>query len=298
MIPAQFHKGAGLMGTVESAKVVETVVKLYVSSGYSTRRIAQDLDIDRQRVEHILHREGIEVAQRGAGRNRPLKIECPISESALRYLYVDLQMSSVEIGRALGISDRFLRSRMKLWGIERRTRGKWNRTDRVDVELQDLRDLYLHKEWAASSVGEELGVSGNQILRSAHSSGLPVRAGGSHRPPEYFDIQLIEALYDDEQVSCALVAFGIPAVREPGPIWHRFPKPVELNKEVLQTLYTDCGLSCFHIELVTGVAAPTVLNRLEDLGIVRRGRGGRSPFMQRWRARQRPRKDTTTKTTT
>lgn len=286
------------MSAVESSKIVSAVAKLYLESGYSTRRIAQELNVDRQRVEQILHRQGIKVAQRGAGRNRPLRIESPISESALQYLYVDLQMSSVEIGRALGISDRFLRSRMKLWGIERRTRGKWNRTDRVDVELQDLRDLYLHKEWAASSVGEELGVSGNQVLRSAHSSGLPVRAGGSHRPQEYFDIQLIEALYDDEQVSCALDAFGIRAVREPGPIWHRFPKPVELNKEILETLYIDCGLSCFHIELVTGVAAPTVLNRLEDHGIVRRGRGGRSPFMRRWRSRQRPVEGATSKTTT
>lgn len=274
------------MSTVGSSKVDKAVVRLYVESGYSTRRISQDLGIDRQRVAKILHLEGIAVAHKGAGRKRPLRVSSPISESALRYLYVDLRMSSVDIGRALGVSDRFLRSRMKLWGIERRTRGMWNRTDRTNVDVQDLRDLYLHKEWAASAVGEELGVSGNLVLRSAHASGLPVRAGGSHRTPEHFDIQLIEALYDDEEVSATLVAWGIPAVREPGPIWQRFPVPMVLSEEILRSLYTQCGLSCFHIELVTGVATPTVLHRLDDYGIVRRGRGGRSPFMRRWREKQ------------
>jgi hypothetical protein len=263
------------------------IIRLYVEDGYSTRRIAETVGIDRQKVTRILRNRGITLAPRGVGRSRPLKVEGTISEATLRYLYVNGRMSSVEIGRALGISDRLVRSRLKLWGIETRTRGQWNRFDRSDVDPDDLRPLYVEKEWAASTVGDELGVSRNIVLRSAHTSGIPVRAGGSNRPSEFYDILLIEALYDDVEVSRVLMAHHIPVVRKPGPIWRRFPTAVELTEDLLSELYNDCGVSCFHIELLTGAPAPTIFRRLEDFGIERRGRGGRSPFMRRWQACQR-----------
>lgn len=258
------------------------VVRLYREEGLSTRRIADAVGVDRGRVCRILKREGVHVTPRGAGRKRPLRVNDSISESALRYLYVNLQMSSVEIGRALGISDRFLRSRLRHWGIVSRSKGQWNRIDRDDVAREDLMRLYVEKEWAASEVGDELGVSRNIVLRSAHSSGIPVRSGGSIRPSESYDILLLEALYDDDDVSKVLVRHHIPVVREPGPIWVRFPMEVELTGQLLEDLYLDCGVSSFHIELLTGVPVPTVLRRLEEFGIERRSRGGRSPFMRRW----------------
>lgn len=140
---------------------------------------------------------------------------------------------------------------------------------------------------AASAVGEDLGVSGGIVLRSAHSGGLPVRAGGSTRPSIFFDIQLVDALYDDIEVAHILAAHNVPISREPGPIWLRFPTPVALTKGLLMDLYSECGLSCFHIELLTGVPVRTILRRLDRFGIARRGRGGRSPFIKRWRDRQR-----------
>lgn len=94
-----------------------------------------------------------------------------IGEELLRYLYINCQMSSVEIGKGLGISDRLVRSRLKLWGIETRPRGQFNRCDRGDVDPEELRRLYIEKEWPAASVGEELGMSGKIVLRSAHSGG-------------------------------------------------------------------------------------------------------------------------------
>jgi hypothetical protein len=238
-------------------------------------------------VSEILRGGGIAIAPKGAGRRRPLRVERAITEGALRYLYVNCLLSSVEIGRALGISDRLVRSRLELWGIERRTRGQWNRFDRSDVAPEEIRPLYVGKEWAAAEVGEELGVSGNIVLRSAHSGGLPVRAGGSPRPSEAYDILLIEALYEDADVSRTLVTHRVPIARDPGPLWQRFPVPVELTRDLLNDLYNQCGVSSFHIELLTGVPLPTVLRRLEQLGIERRGRGGRSPFIRRWNARQR-----------
>lgn len=263
------------------------VVRLYVDDGLSTRRIAEIVGIDRQRVCRILRSEGIALAPRGAGRRRPLKVQNTISETQLRSLYVGRQMSSVEIGRVLGVSDRFLRSRMKLWGIETRSRGQWNRFDRSDVDPADLRPLYVEKEWSASITGSELGVSGNIVLRSAHTNGIPVRAGGSTRPPESYDILLIEALYDDPGIAEVLARHHIAIVREPGPIWSRFPKAIELTEPILRDLYLGCGVSSFHIELLTGAPAATIFRRLEEFGIERRGRGGRSPFMRRWQKKRR-----------
>jgi transposase len=287
MVPAQLEKGAGGVSAVYSEALSKRIVKLYVESGYSTRRIAETVGIDRQRVTQILRERGVDLAPRGAGRRRPLKVEGMIGEELLRYLYINCQMSSVEIGKGLGVSDRLVRSRLKLWGIETRTRGQFNRFDRSDVDPEELRPLYVEKEWPAASVGEELGISGNIVLRSAHSGGLPVRAGGSHRPSEAFDIVLIDALYEDTEVSRVLVHHGVPFMREAGPLWQRFPAPVALTEELLFDLYNACGLSTFHIEILTGSPTPTILRRLEEYGINRRGRGGRSPFMRRWHAKRR-----------
>ena len=266
--------------------VIDEIVRLYCESGLSTYRIAQALEIDRQRVTHILRREGVAVVPKGAGRSRPLRVEGVVTKDELSFLYTEQRMSSVEIGRAFGLSDRFVRSRLKLWQIERRTKGGLNRYDRHDVDSEDLSRLYLEKEWAASVVGDELGTSGGIVLRSAHSSGLPVRAGGSPRPSPMYDIQLIDALYDDVDVVRALTSCNVQIVREPGPIWVRFPTPVELTDDLLTALYCECGVAIFHIELLTGAPASTVLRRLEECGIDRRGRGGRSPFMRRWHSRQ------------
>lgn len=266
--------------------VIDQIVRLYCESGLSTYRIAQALEVDRQRVAPILRREGVAVAPKGAGRSRPLRLKDVITRDELVLLYTEQRMSSVEIGRAFGLSDRFVRSRLKLWGIERRTKGGINRYDRHEVDSEDLSCLYLEKEWAASVVGDELGTSGGIVLRSAHSSGLPVRAGGSPRPSPMYDIQLIDALYDDIYVARALTSCNVKMVREPGPIWVRFPTPVELTEDLLTALYCECGLAGFHIELLTGAPTSTVLRRLEDYGIDRRGRGGRSPFMRRWHSNQ------------
>lgn len=133
------------MAINDSSELISQVVSLYSESGLSTYRIARTLQISRQRVARILRGEGVTIAIRGAGRQRPLKVDGPITEGLLRSLYIDNRLSSVDIGRAFRVSDRFVRSRLVLWGIERRTKGKWNRHDRADVGPEELRPLYLEK---------------------------------------------------------------------------------------------------------------------------------------------------------
>lgn len=264
-------------------KVVRRIVSLYCDSGLSTRRISELVHVDRQRVTRILRRSGVEVAARGFGRRRPLRVEGAVSQAVLSYLYVDCRISSVQIGRALGVSDRFVRSRLKIWGIETRTKGQWNREDRRDVDVDDLICLYLEKEWTARDVGKELGVSGAIVLRSAHSEGLPVREGAISDSTHRGDVRLLEALYADSRVLAVLEDHALPVVDSPGPLWARFPKPLTLSASLLRALYVECGLSCFHVELLTGVPMSTVYRRLKELGIERRPHGGRSPFLKRLR---------------
>jgi hypothetical protein len=98
---------------------------------------------------------------------------------------------------------------------------------------------------------------------------------------------LICALYSDAHVMAALHLHRLPSVPPGGPIWLRFPVPVDLAPAVLRDLYLGCGLSTRQVELLTGVPAMTVAQRLRKMGIALRPPGGRSPFLRRWRAEAR-----------
>jgi hypothetical protein len=270
-------------------ELVDEVVSLYVNSGLSTYRIGEKLGIDRQRVTRILHRAGIAVAPRGKSRPRPLRVEDDGAETELRRLYLDERLGTPAIGEMLGIPERRVRDRLARYGIDRRHRGGWDRTDRTSVEPDSIENLYVKKEPPAEQVGNELGVNRRIVLRAAHSYGLPVREGGTPAPDR--GIRLIEALYGDPEVISVLREHHVPLVRRPGQLWQRFPNPIPLNAELVADLYTKCGLSSFQIELVTGHPSMTILHWLEHAGIDRRRRGGRSPFLRRWRDGESSRPD-------
>lgn len=125
--------------------------------GISTYRIAEKVKLDRQRITRILRREGVTIAQRGSGRSKSLRVVDGLSEETLRDLYIDRWMSSIEIGCAFGISDRFVRSRLTLSGIDRRTRGDFDRHDRTDVssnnsEVDTSTKTWRHLTWVNNSV--------------------------------------------------------------------------------------------------------------------------------------------------
>ncbi len=262
-------------------EIVSEVVSLYVDDGLSTYRIGEQLGIDRQRVTRILHRAGVPVAPRGKSRSRPLRVEDDGTEAELRRLYLDDRLGTPAIGALLGIPERRVRDRLARYGIDRRHKGGWDRTDRTTVEPGSIEDLYVKKELPAEQVGSELGVNRRIVLRAAHSYGLPVREGGT--PSADRGIRLIEALYDDPEVISVLRSHHVPVVRRPGHLWQRFPNPIPLTAELVADLYIRCGLSSFQIELVTGHPSMTILHRLANAGIDRRKRGGQSPFLRRWR---------------
>jgi hypothetical protein len=265
---------------------LERLAHLYQCEGLSTYRIAELTGSERQRVTRILRRAGVPLRPRGAGGRRPLRrVGDPADLSeVLALLYAHGGLTSGQVGALLGIPERTIRDRLRRYGIQVRSRGRWNREDRRVVPADILLALYSGAGMTAAEVGHLLGISHNVVLRSAHSFGLAVRVGGAVPPSGPEEIELIAALYSDGLVDAALRKHKILRVRAGGPIWERFPEPIPLTRQLVGDLYWGCGVGLNHIELVTGQPAMTVRGFMRRVGMPLRHPGGRSPFMRRWRA--------------
>ncbi|HEY7431508.1 MAG TPA: hypothetical protein VH641_12350 [Streptosporangiaceae bacterium] len=269
-----------------TAALPERVIHLYTCQGLSTYRIGDISGIGRQRVTRILHRAGITVKPRGAGRPRlPRAPGSPVPDAVLADLYLAERLSSAEIEGLTGVPARSVRDRLRVYGVPMRTKGGFNREDRAAVPARLLRDLYLRRGLTAGEVGAVLGVSRRVVLRSAHDEGLPVRIGGPPPRAGPASIELIDALYADPQVRRAIARHGLPRVPPGGPLWDRFAIPFRITPELAEELYADCGLGLSQIELLTGQPSETVRKLLRAAGVALRPPGGRSPFLRRWRTR-------------
>jgi hypothetical protein len=259
---------------------------LYLCLGQSTYRIAERTGIDRQRVTRALRRAGVPLRPRGAGRLRPVHDpddrQCP--PWILRELYAGARLSSPEIAAILGMPERTVRDRLHRAGVSTRTRGGWNREDRVTVPAEVLQVLYVELGMTAAEVGQRLGLSGGTVLRSAHALGVPVRSGGAVPLTGPEEIELVSALYADPLISGVLTAHNIARVPAGGSLSQRFREPLPLTTPLVKDLYWGCGAGLNHIELLTGQAAGTVRKFMQHAGIPLRSAGGRSPFMRRWRS--------------
>jgi DNA-binding CsgD family transcriptional regulator len=262
----------------------ERIAHLYACQGLSTYKIGAMTGIGRQRVTRLRRRAGIPVKPRGAGRRRSTRDhDAERFDALMADMYLRLRMPSTQIAELTGIPGRSVRDRLRASGVPMRTRGQYNREDRIAIDPDDLAGLYLRAGLSAGEIGRLLGVSRHVVLRSAHDHGLPVRVGGPPPRRGPSEIELITALYADSQVRKVLRRHGVPHVPEAGPLWQRFPRPHRLTADLVTDLYTACGLGLHHIELVTGQPAATVTGLLRASGVPLRPPGGRTPFMRRWR---------------
>jgi hypothetical protein len=256
---------------------------LYLCRGLSTYAIGEVTGLDRQRVTRMLRRAGVPLRPRGAGRRRPLRRgDPPGLRQLLAGLYEVGRLGSPQIAAILGMPERTVRDRLRRYGIAVRTRGGWNREDRQVVPAEVLDDLYTRLGLTADEVGRRIGTSRSTVLRSAHTLGVPVRAGGIVPVPGPDEIELVEALYADPLIAAVLDARDIPRVPPGAPIWQRFPGPVPLTAPLVKDLYWGCGAGLTHIELLTGQPAMTVRGFMRRDGIPLRHPGGRTPFLRRW----------------
>ncbi len=270
---------------VPGAELPDRVRHLYACQGMSTYRIAGIVQIGRQRVTTMLHRSGVPVGSRGAGRSRPRRTALAVPDRLMRDLYLRRRLTCAQISALTGIPARTIRDRLVGAGVQMRTKGRCNREDRLEIEPSLLAFLYSRSGMSADAVGRLTGVSRKVVLRAAQDYGLPVRMGGDRAPrlgPA--QIELIEALNGDPEVRRILARHGCQAVPAGGPIWRRHPAPEHLSADLATELYESCGLATTHIELLTGQPAATVGRLLRNAGVPLRPAGGRSPFLRRWRA--------------
>lgn len=262
----------------------ERVAHLYRCQGLSTYRIAVVVGLNRQVVTRILRRAEVPIKPRGAGRRRPRRgAGVDIPDTFLADLYLRQRLTCAQISELTLIPARTVQDRLRAHGIRLRSRGKFNREDRLAVEPDVLAEMYLHAGLSSGEIGKILGVSRNVVLRTAHDHGLPVRLGGPAPRHGPADIELIDALYRDPDVQRSMARYGLPQVPPGAPIWQRFPVPVRLTQELVTELYVSCGLGLTHIELLTGQPAESVRKLLRSSDITLRSPGGRSPFLRRWR---------------
>ncbi|HEY6296692.1 MAG TPA: hypothetical protein VIX15_13590 [Streptosporangiaceae bacterium] len=263
----------------------ERLAHLYLCLGLSTYQIAELTGLDRQRVTRALHRAGVTLRPRGAGRFRPTRRrdDPPGLPQLIAELYEVARLSSRQIAALTGLPERTVRDRLRRYGVRARSRGRWNREDRRTVPTEILRDLYRRRGMTAAEVGESIGTSRNTVLRSAHALGVPVRIGGAAPVSGPGEIELVTALYDDALIASVLDAHDIARVPAGNPLWARFPEPLPLSAPLVKDLYWHCGAGLNHIELLTGQPAITVRGFMRREGIPLRHPGGRSPFLRRWR---------------
>jgi len=279
--------GSGCPQDIPRAILPERIVHLYGCRGLSTYRIAAVVGISRQRVTRTLHRAGVPVRPRGSGRRRLHRgAGAGVPTALLADLYLRHRLTCAQISELTQIPARTVQDRLRADGVRLRTRGRFNREDRLAVELEVLVEAYLRTGLTSDEVGKLLGVSRRVVLRTAHDEGMPVRMGGPAPSRGPTEIELITALYADSDVQQVLARHGMSPVPPGGPVWERFPVPARLSADLAEELYVSCGIGVHHIEVLTGQPADTVRKLLHATGVTLRPPGGRSPFMRRWRASQ------------
>jgi hypothetical protein len=171
--------------------------------------------------------------------------------------------------------------------VSRRSRGQFDREDRTPLHRDVLDRLYTEAHLPAREVAARTATSTGIVLRNAHDLGIPVRVGGPPPRGGPAEIALVDALYADPLVAAVVARHDLPFRPAGGQLWQRFPDRVPLTRAVLSDLYGEAGVAVQHIEMLTGQPAVTVLRSLRANGTAMRPPGGRSPFLQRWRERQR-----------
>lgn len=288
-VPCAYCAAGAAIGTrAANGWPPQRLAHLYLCRELSTYGIAELTGVDRQRVTRALHRAGVPLHPRGAGRFRPVRrrLDPPELPRLIVQLYETAKLSSREIAAVTGIPQRTVRDRLRRYGVRARSRGGWSREDRQMVPAEILRELYEQLGLTAAEVGTVIGASRSTVLRSAHDLGVAVRTGGAVPLSGPDEIELVAALYDDDLIASALHAHDIARVPPGRPIWARFPDPIPLTAPLVKDLYLHCGAGLNHIELLTGQPAMTVRGFMLREGIPLRHPGGRTPFLRRWRTGQ------------
>jgi hypothetical protein len=132
-------EGPGCPEDIPQAPLPERMAHLYRCQGLSTYRIAAVVGISRQRVNRALHRAGVPVKPRGSGRRRfPRGAGAAVPGKLLADLYLRHRLTSVQISELTQIPVRTVQDRLRAHGVRLRTRGRFNREDRLSIQPEVL----------------------------------------------------------------------------------------------------------------------------------------------------------------
>ena len=106
-------------------------------------------------------------------------------------------------------------------------RPRTTREHRRRLDIDTVRELYQERGWTSAEIAARLGTHVNQVLRTLHDAGVPVRRGGPRprRRPERPPLSLLASLYADPDIAAALRGHDVTPREHPGSIADRFPTP-------------------------------------------------------------------------
>ena len=256
--------------------------ELYVVEALTVREVAERFGVPHHRVIRELALAGI--ARRSRHERRPRGARAAVTDEALRELYVERGLTLRELCAVFGVSDEYLRKRLRECGLAKRPGSFVPRLARDRAEVTaDAAELY-EAGHGLREVGEALGISSSEVRELLHEAGVAVRPPGLPFAADQRHRRLLEDLYGDREVVDVLERFGV-SVQDPSQ-WSR-PSPFEvlvdlpLPEALVRELYVEVGLSGYHIGLLCGVGALSVMNRLRALGIAVRPSGRPCPWTAR-----------------
>jgi len=269
------------IGRPDGRADAERLRTLYVEQRLTTREVGAELGMSHKRVIRELALAGI--PRRSRHERRPRNERAEVTREALEELYVRRGLSVRELTAWFGVSDEYLRKRLRECGFAKRRgtfRPKLSRS-RGEI-VDDAARLYVEAGLSLRDVGAHLDVSSSLVREMLHEAGVTVRPPG--RWGSGRSRQLLRDLYGDAEVVEVLHRFEV-ALQDPEN-WSR-PGPLEtvaplpLPDDLLHELYVRLGLSAFHIGILCGVGALAVVSGLRAAGIELRPSGPPCPWTTR-----------------
>lgn len=256
----------------------------YLDEHATTREIATELGVSHNRVIRELALAGI--SRRSRHDRRPSGPRAALTCERMAELYVERGLSVRELTDVFGVSDEYVRKRLRECGLAKRPGSFHAKLDRDRGELAShAAELYSEAGLSLRAVGAELKISASLVRELLHETGVAVRPPGV--PPQRADKRqrrILRDLYADAEVADVLRRFDVPlqdpaAWERPSP-FHSFVE-LPLPAALVEELYVRLGLSAFHVSLLCGVGSLTVLNRLRALGMECRPSGQPCPWTLR-----------------
>lgn len=200
------------------------------------------------------------------------RIEIP--RDVLERLYAKERRSAPDIARELGVKPNVVYSRLREYGIARRTR-------RIDLPVKVLEQKYRVEKKTAAQIAKELGVDAALVNTNLHRAGIPVRPT-NNRPRIIIPKKDLVRMYQNERLTISDIGRKLGC--DPALVWRRLKKygiprrnsgtisRTIITKETLQRMYVDERKSPSAIAHELKCDDVTVWNRLKEYGFKIRGR--------------------------